>query len=180
MRQMLWIEGVLVEERASFTGAHGGTVVKGERLPSPLVEEVIAAKRAHTAWGKRRIAGELAKGHGWPAVPRASQVRVLLKAGLWPQRTRSGRRRRPVERYATEPDQAVNADLCFEAAIQERLEAVPGVSGSAGRSVVSRVQGTGEERTWPGGIGAGGTELRGSGGPVYRLPSGHRREERAG
>jgi transposase len=59
------------------------------QLPNRLVEEVITAKREHPTWGKRRIADELAKGHGWQAVISASQVRrVLLKAGLWPQRAR--------------------------------------------------------------------------------------------
>ena len=59
------------------------------RLSSRFVEEVIAAKRDHPEWGKRRIADELAKGHGWQAVVSASQVRrILLAADLWPQRSR--------------------------------------------------------------------------------------------
>jgi transposase len=63
------------------------------QLPRPYVEEVIAAKREHSTWGKRRIADELAKGHGWKAVVSASQVRrVLIGAGLWPQRARPAKK----------------------------------------------------------------------------------------
>jgi transposase len=66
------------------------------QLPQPYVEEVLAAKREHPAWGKRRIADELAKGHGWQAVVSASQVRrVLLGAGLWPQRDRPAKKGGP-------------------------------------------------------------------------------------
>jgi len=63
------------------------------QLPGDLVEEVIVAKREHPTWGKRRIADELAKGHGWQAVVSASQVRrVLIGVGLWPQRARPAKK----------------------------------------------------------------------------------------
>ncbi len=56
------------------------------QLPAAIVEEVIAAKRAHPDWGRRRIADELQKGPGWQAVVSASQARrILIAAGLWPQ-----------------------------------------------------------------------------------------------
>lgn len=55
-------------------------------LPVSTVQEVIEAKRGHPEWGRRRIADELRKGHGWQAVVSASEVRrILIEAGLWPQ-----------------------------------------------------------------------------------------------
>ncbi|MCL5962731.1 MAG: helix-turn-helix domain-containing protein [Chloroflexi bacterium] len=55
-------------------------------LPASTVQEVIAAKREHADWGRRRIADELRKGHGWQAVVSASEVRrILIEAGLWAQ-----------------------------------------------------------------------------------------------
>lgn len=54
------------------------------KLPEWVLAEVIAAKREHPQWGKRRIADELRKGHGWQAVVSASEVRrILIEAGLW-------------------------------------------------------------------------------------------------
>jgi transposase len=66
------------------------------QLPRPYVEEVLAAKREHPTWGKRRIADELAKDHGWQAVVSASQVRrVLIGAGLWPPRAKPAKKGDP-------------------------------------------------------------------------------------
>ncbi len=54
------------------------------QLPPVIVAEVVAAKEEHPDWGRRRIADELRKGHGWQAVVSASEVRrILVKAGLW-------------------------------------------------------------------------------------------------
>ena len=44
----------------------------------------------------------------------------------------------------------MNADLCFVPATHGRQEAIPAVSGSSGRLVVSRVKGSVGESTWPG------------------------------
>lgn len=60
------------------------------RLPTSVEEEVKAAKREHPEWGRRRIADEVGKAHGWQPVVSASEVRrVLLAAGLWSQVVRS-------------------------------------------------------------------------------------------
>lgn len=56
------------------------------QLPAGIVSEVIAARREHPDWGKRRVADELRKAHAWKAVVSASEVRrILIKAGLWPE-----------------------------------------------------------------------------------------------
>ncbi|HEX9596979.1 MAG TPA: helix-turn-helix domain-containing protein [Anaerolineales bacterium] len=54
---------------------------------SPAVEaQVVALRRAQPAWGKRRIADELAKGNNWvPLVSPNTVKRILADAGLWPE-----------------------------------------------------------------------------------------------
>lgn len=53
-------------------------------------------------------------------------------------------------RHAEQPKQAVNVDLCFVPAEHKEAEAVPAVSGSSGRLVVSAPKVAEPERTWPG------------------------------
>jgi transposase len=54
------------------------------QVPAVIVGEVVTAKQEHPDWGRRRIADEVRKGHGWQAVVSASEVRrILLKAGVW-------------------------------------------------------------------------------------------------
>jgi len=48
------------------------------------------------------------------------------------------------------PNQTVNVDLCFVPATHQVAEAVPAVSGSSGRLIVSAPKETLAERTWPG------------------------------
>jgi transposase len=56
------------------------------QLPAAVLAAVRAAKREHPAWGKQRIADELAKGHGWQPLVSASEVRrMLIEAGLGSQ-----------------------------------------------------------------------------------------------
>jgi len=63
------------------------------RLPEAVVAEVCAAKQEHPAWGRRRIADELRKEHGWQAVVSPSEVRrILIASGLWPEVIRSPKR----------------------------------------------------------------------------------------
>ena len=64
----------------------------------------------------------------------------------------AGEKGGPVVRHADEPDQGVNADLCFVPATHAQTEPVPAISGSSGRLVVSRVKRSAEERVWPGWI----------------------------
>jgi hypothetical protein len=50
-------------------------------------EQVTEMRREHPDWGKQRIADELAKGNSWVPIVSANTVkRILLDAGLWPQR----------------------------------------------------------------------------------------------
>jgi len=58
---------------------------KHPQQTSPDVEHrVIAMRRDHPNWGKRRIADELAKEHNWvPLVSPNTVRRILRDAGLW-------------------------------------------------------------------------------------------------
>lgn len=57
------------------------------RKAKEVEEQVIEMRRRHSNWGKQRIADELAKGNSWVAVVSANTVkRILIDAGLWPQR----------------------------------------------------------------------------------------------
>jgi transposase len=53
---------------------------------SPKVEQqVIALRREHSDWGKRRIADEVAKANNWvPLVSPNTVRRILIDASLWP------------------------------------------------------------------------------------------------
>lgn len=49
-----------------------------------IEEKVMAKRRAHPGWGKRRIADELAKANGWkPLVCPNTVRRILQDGGLW-------------------------------------------------------------------------------------------------
>jgi hypothetical protein len=113
------------------------------------VEAVLAAKQEHPEWGKQRIADELAKAHGWQPLVSPSEVRrMLIEAGLWSQVARDPRV--VGVRHAELPNQTVNTDLCFVPATHQVAEAVPAVSGSSGRLIVSPPKEKLAERTWPG------------------------------
>ncbi len=55
------------------------------RQKAPVIErEVIDLRWAHPAWGKQRIAQEIAKAHHWVPVVSANTVRrILRETGLW-------------------------------------------------------------------------------------------------
>ena len=54
------------------------------RLDATIEQQVIALRREHPDWGKRRIADELAKAHGWvPIISPNTVRRILGDAGLW-------------------------------------------------------------------------------------------------
>ena len=56
------------------------------RTAVPVVAQVIALKHAQPGWGKRRLAAELAKAHGWVPLVSASTVqRILRAAGVLPE-----------------------------------------------------------------------------------------------
>lgn len=57
---------------------------KPHRTPVEIEQKVINLKRAHTNWGKKRIADELAKGNNWvPLVSPHTVRRILKDADLW-------------------------------------------------------------------------------------------------
>ena len=52
--------------------------------PAPIIQQVIALRQQHPAWGKQRLADELAKANGWvPLVCPNTIKRILRDAGLW-------------------------------------------------------------------------------------------------
>ena len=54
------------------------------RTPEEVEQQVIALRRAHRDWGKKRIADELAKANNWvPVVSPNTVKRVLEDAELW-------------------------------------------------------------------------------------------------
>jgi transposase len=54
------------------------------RIDAAIADQVVTLRQAHPAWGKQRIAHELAKAHAWHAVVSANTVkRILRDAGLW-------------------------------------------------------------------------------------------------
>ena len=56
---------------------------------SAVEAEVLAVRRAHPDWGKKRIADEVAKQHSWHRVVSPNTVkRILAGAGLWSQTPR--------------------------------------------------------------------------------------------
>jgi homeodomain-containing protein len=54
------------------------------RTPDPIIQQVIALRQQHLAWGKQRLADELSKANGWvPLVCPNTIKRILRDAGLW-------------------------------------------------------------------------------------------------
>jgi transposase len=63
----------------------GSRVAHHLRSKSTAIEqEVIHMRQEHPAWGKLRIAQEMAKGHNWtPLISPNAVRRILEDAGLW-------------------------------------------------------------------------------------------------
>jgi transposase len=132
-----------------------------QQLPRPSVDEVVAAKRGHPAWGRRRIADELAKGHGWQAVASASQVRrILIAAGLWPERVRSAKEG---GRSAATPTSRARPRTRTPASSRQPMR-------DRGRSRRSGQGKWGGAELARSGVRAGGSELRSGNGPVRGRP----------
>ena len=54
------------------------------RTPNPIAAQGIALRPPHPAWGKQRLADELAKANDWtPLVCPNTVKRILRDAGLW-------------------------------------------------------------------------------------------------
>ena len=60
------------------------------RVAAEVQTKVVELHRAHTAWGKRRLADEIAKANNWVALVSPNSVRrILIEAELWkPEETR--------------------------------------------------------------------------------------------
>lgn len=58
----------------------------GSRKPKDIQRKVVELKKAHSKWGRRRIADEIAKENNWvPLVSPSSVERILAQAGLLPE-----------------------------------------------------------------------------------------------
>ena len=56
-----------------------------QRTDPEVEQQVIALRRAHPTWGKKRLAQEVARGHNWvPLVSPNTVRRILIDASLWP------------------------------------------------------------------------------------------------
>jgi Homeodomain-like domain len=84
-----------LERFASHAPAH-------PRRTVPAVEaQVIALRQQQPAWGKQRLADELAKANGWvPLVSPGTVKRILRAAGLWTAPAPPAQRGGPVARTA--------------------------------------------------------------------------------
>ena len=61
------------------------------RTPAVVAQQVLALRREHPDWGKKRIADELAKANHWVPLVGPNTVRRLLQdAGLWATTEASG------------------------------------------------------------------------------------------
>ncbi len=108
----------------------------------------------HPAWGKRRIADEMAKANAWERVVSANTVRRILRdEDLWSEQEGLEEKKKEVQpavRQAEKPGQTVNVDLCFVPATHESAQKLPAVSGSSGRLVVAQLHEEPVEPDYPG------------------------------
>lgn len=66
------------------------------RTAPAVIAQVIALRQEQPEWGKRRLAAELAKAHGWvPLVSPSTVQRILRAAGLLPEPAAPEKRGRP-------------------------------------------------------------------------------------
>lgn len=123
------------------------------RTPVEIEQEVIALRREHPSWGKKRIADEVAKRHNWEIqLSRNTVRRILTDAELWKEevKEKASSFATPVARTADEPNQTFNIDLAFIPATHETAAKLPAVSGSSGRLVVEQVAEEEQPATYPG------------------------------
>ena len=78
------------------------------RTPAAVAQQVLALRRAHPDWGKKRLAAELAKANNWvPLVGPNTVKRILHDAGLWATTAAGGGKGHPTsqsQRRAAGPD----------------------------------------------------------------------------
>ena len=142
-------------------GGYGGleqTESHAPKSPNKTVEDiekqVIDMHHEHPAWGKQRMADELAKDNNWTPVISPNTVRRILEdANLWSKpevETPQESFDEPAVRTADKPGQTVNVDLCFVPVTHQTEDKIPAVSGSSGRLVVERTGDEKGERQYPG------------------------------
>jgi transposase len=77
------------------------------QTPAEIEADVVAMRREHPEWGKRRIGDELAKGNNWvPLVSPNTVKRILKDAGLWPEAESGAKKGGPKARGAQPKPQA--------------------------------------------------------------------------
>jgi transposase len=81
------------------------------RTPEDVAGEVIALKKKHPAWGKKRIAHELAKNNNWvPVISPNSVKRVLKDAGLW-KKVEEAAKKKQIRSAAEQPNSLDRASM---------------------------------------------------------------------
>jgi transposase len=71
------------------------------QTPAEIEAKVVAMRKEHSDWGKRRITDELAKGNNWVLLVSPNTVKRILKdAGLWPQAEGGAKKGDPKARSA--------------------------------------------------------------------------------
>jgi hypothetical protein len=81
-----WKPRFLAEGYAGLEQAGSHVPHQPHRTAPIVAAQVIALKQEQPAWGKKRLAAELAKAHGWvPLVSPNTVKRILRDAGLWPE-----------------------------------------------------------------------------------------------
>ena len=96
------------------------------RTPAAVAQQVLALRRAHPAWGKKRLADELAKANnGVPLVGPNTVKRILHDAGLWTITEAGGGKKDapPASRSAEQPGQTLNVELLLHScqAVEQAL-----------------------------------------------------------
>jgi len=123
------------------------------KIEKEVAERVVKLYKKNQTWGKRRIAGELAKENDWLPLASPNTVkRILKEAGLWPRPlppSLSFQIPKTEARTAEKPKQTLNVDLCFVPTTHEVEQKLPAVSGSSGRLVIENLIPKTEPQ-WPG------------------------------
>ena len=125
------------------------------RTPAAVAQQVLALRREHPDWGKKRLADELAKANNWVPLVGPNTVKRILpdRVSRQPPRPAGGKKDAPpASRSAEQPGQTLNVDLCFVPATHAVSAKLPAVSGSSGRLIVERPPSEDNIGAWPGRI----------------------------
>jgi transposase len=83
---------------------------RGIQVVAHVQEKVVALKKKHPDWGKRRIADELAKENGWvPLISPNAVRRILVENGLWRVREEASTQKKGSNRQAARRQNQVKA-----------------------------------------------------------------------